>query len=166
MDRFDTPGAPTTRHIGSMKLPPVLMKWMSPEGHAEFTRMVIAHGYTGYEIDSLGIGSITAACCDALYDSIAEDEIKDTISKVAESVAEAHLDQIELIRERNEYRACLKMPPLALPVERELERNPGMTQLRYDGCDEYDTCDGCEFTDCPTCAQWETDDEDESYDDF
>jgi hypothetical protein len=165
-DQFDQPGQPTAVSISDMKLPPVIAKWMSPWGNSEFVRMVRSHGHTQYNIDAIGLSSISAACSDALYDEYSVHDIENTIANVAKSIAEDHLDAIELRRERNEYRAQLKMPPLPLPVEREIERNPGMTENTLnnhaldapfwcsqcgDGYDDYNGCDGCDSSECPEC---------------
>lgn len=170
MDLFDAPGPPSTIHISEINLPPVIKKWMTPWGNSEFVRLVRSHGHTTYTIDPVGISSISAACSDALYDSYSVDAIEHTIASVAKSVAEEHLDALELRRERNEFRAGLKMPPRPLPVQRETERNPGMAENTNTNTiparggqnfwcpdcgngDTCDTCNACDACDCMQCAE-------------
>ena len=151
MDRFDGPGAPSELCMREMKLPAMISAWMSPKGNELFQKMVREYGYIDYEIDSIGISSISAACSDALYETFSEREIDDTIALAAKSIADARMVYIEVRRERNEYRSCLNMPPRPLPVEREIERQPGMSYNfsseepfftgECDSTDEYDAYD-------------------------
>jgi len=147
MDRFDSP--PATPHD-------VIPKWVSPWGHAKFECMVREHGHETYQIDYVGIGSISAACCNALNDEFSVIDIENEIAMVAQSIAQAHLDSVDVVRERNEYRAALKMPQRAIPGECANDRDHQTTGLLYSECEYNSACV------CEVCLEWEDDYEDES----
>jgi hypothetical protein len=131
----------------------VIRKWMSPWGHAAFERMVREIGHTAYELDCIGVGSICAACADSLHESFSATDIEDKLASVAKTFADNYISSMELLQERNECRAVLKMPPRSFPPGYQLDLN--VSNIDF-GLESEDDC--CDLS----WDEYETDDDDAS----
>lgn len=155
-DEFDSRGAPIAMSVRDLhNLPEVVTKWMSESGRVLFVQLVRDFGHSAYEIEAYGLGCISAACSNSLYDSFSEIGIDDEIVSSAKWIAETHLDALEAVRVNNERRRALNLPPRTLPVQREIRVRRGDA----DACDEVDlnendACDeNCECGKCGLCVR-------------